>query len=112
MRTEGKCITDASGDVTGVRVRMPEVLVDCIPVSWCTSERRGSSGIDNVPGANDFCGEDRLLVDDAKDLLDEGGEYGKRAEDVEDQSSEAAEEPKPREEVDSYIWLWSTKDVF
>jgi hypothetical protein len=73
---------------------MPEVLVDCIPVWSCAPERReGSSGIDNVPSAKDFCGEDKLLVDDAKDLLDEGGEYGKRAEDVEDQSSEAAEEP-------------------
>ncbi len=75
-------------------MRMPEVLVDCIPVSSCASERReGSSGIDSVPGAKDFCGKDRLLVDDAKEVLDEGGEYGKRAEEVEDQSSEGAEEP-------------------
>jgi hypothetical protein len=94
MRTEGKCIDDASGDARGVELRTPEVLLECIPASSCVSERRGdSSGIDNAPRAKDFCGADALLVDDAMDQLEEGGEYGKRREDVEDQSSEAAEEP-------------------
>ena len=75
-------------------MRKPGVLLKCISVSSCVSEKIGdSSRIDNTPGAKDFCGEDALLVDDAMDQLEEGGEYGKRKEDVEDQSSEAAEEP-------------------
>lgn len=92
MRTEGKCIDDASGDARGVELRTLVVLLECIPAS-CVSERRDSSGIDNAPRAKDFCGVDTLLVDDDMDQLEEGGEYGKRREDVEDQSSEAAEEP-------------------
>ena len=91
-----------------------DVMLEAVSAS--SSAREGSSGIARGPGAKGFCVENRLLVDDATDLLDEGGEYGKRAEDVEDQSSEAVNEVaeelhfSPGEEMGSYIWLNSQQN--
>jgi hypothetical protein len=57
-----------------------------------------SSRVVREPGENGLCDENRLLEEDTIDLLDDGGEYGKRAEEVEEGPVVSEEE-----ETNSYI---------
>jgi len=60
-----------------------------------------SSRVVSEPGEKGLWDENRPLEEAAIDLLDDSGEYGKRAEEVEEKSGEVAEEPLVSEEEET-----------